>query len=382
MVNHAARSSRRRRRRAAVAVFTVVVLVVLLGFTALTIDIGMMQVVRAELQRTADSATLAAVQDLRESDPDTMYDARATAREFVALNPVLNERAVRFDEYRDVVFGRARMSEGGAKVEFLTGVTPPNAVQVTVHYDLELIFAKIFGFNYRTISARAMSAVPPPRTVDVIPAALPTPGFGPVDPAVTEHNPGKISPSEPANEERFEAGEEVAVFFFGKGPRQAVHLVLDITEENGIAELNRMLATEEALGGARSPDPVSVGDEYLVWGEGLGNANFGEKLETRLTDYDPFTNDVVMPIVDALENSRDEDGRLVNEVRIVDFVAVHLTEIREEYLPDPLHEGSTMAIQVMYGNVIELFSGSGIAFDTTSGKYTLGSVRTSPQLLQ
>ena len=382
MINKLARWGQRHRRRAAAAVFTIVVLVVLLGFTALTIDIGLMQVVRAELQRTADSATLAAVQDLRESDPDTIYDARATARRFVALNPVLNKRTVRFDEHRDVVFGRARISEDGGTVEFLAGVTPPNAVQVTVHYDLELIFAKIFGFNYRTISANAMSAVPPPRTVDVIPASLPTPGFGPVDPDVAEHNPGKVSPSEPADGERFERGEEVAVFFFGKGPRQSVHLVLDITEENGVAELNRMLATEESLGGARSPDPVSVGDEYLVWGGGLGNANFGEKLETRLTDYNPYTNDVVMPIVDVLETTRDEDGRLANEVRIVDFVAVHLTEIREEQVPDPLHEGSTMTIRVMYGNVIELFSGSGIAFDTTSGKYTLGSVRTSPQLLQ
>jgi hypothetical protein len=171
------------------------------------------------------------------------------------------------------------------------------------------------------------------------------------------------------------------VFIFGNGPRQPVHLVIDITENSGVAELNRLLATEESLGGEREPADVSIGDEYYVWNEGTGNANFGEKLETRITDYDPYNDTIVMPIIETIEDSRDDDGDLVGKVRIVDFVAVTLTEIRDVEVPVPDNPGRTMTISVMYGNVVELFSGSGNGFDTTSGQYTVGSIRTAPQLI-
>ena len=47
------------RRRGAAAVAVVVSLVVLLGFAALSIDLGHLYLTRAELQRTADAAALA-----------------------------------------------------------------------------------------------------------------------------------------------------------------------------------------------------------------------------------------------------------------------------------------------------------------------------------
>lgn len=372
----------RHRRPAAVAVFTVVMIGVLLGFAALTIDVGLGQVVRADLQRTADSAALAAVQDLHDSDPDSVDLARFSAAEFVARNPILNGRPALYHHYRDVTFGRARISSEGTGVEFKRDATPPNAAEVTVRYDLEFLFARIFGLRSRIISAVALAAVPPPRTVDVIPASLPTPGFGPIDPDISEHNPGKTSPSEPANEERFVPDEEVVVFIFGKGPRQAVHLVLDITESRGVAELNRLLATEESLGGEREPVSVSIGDEYFVWGEGKGNANFGEKLMTRIEDYDPNNNTVIMPIVQELEYSRDDDGSLVDALRVVDFVAVTLTEAREIEVSDPTDPTKTTILLAIYARVIELFSGSAGWYADTSGRFTLGSVRTAPVLLK
>ena len=371
-----------RRRRGAVAAFSLVMLLVLLGFGALTIDVGLMQVVRAELQRTADAVVLGAVQDLDSTDPDaTMALARAKAEELVAKNPVLNGRPVLFNVDRDLIFGRADMNEAETGVEFTAGAMPPNALQATVRYDLEYTLAKVFGLRGRTIRATAVSAVPPPRTADVVPISLPVPGFGPVDPAVAEHNPGKTSPSEPTDGLRFAPGEEVAVFFFGKGPRQPVHLVLDITDGHGVAEINRLLATEESLGGDREPFEASIGDEYRVWNEGTGNANFGEKLCTRLGDYDPVNDTVVMPIIEELESTRNDDGQLVGHIRIADFVAVTLTEVREVEVPDPDDPDRTMVIQVVFGNVVELFSGSGNGFGTTSGSYTLGSVRSAPLLI-
>ncbi len=369
------------RRPGVVMVFTLTLATVLVGFAALTIDVGMMYGIKAELQRTADAAALAGVQDLRDADPSTVEVARHTVREYVARNTLLNDQRALFDPEHSAVFGRATLDELERRVDFAPGAAPPNAVRVTVAFEMDYLFAGIFGLSHKVIRATALAGVAPPRTADVVPLSLPAPGFGPVDPDIAEQNPGKTSPSEPGDGERFQPGEEVAIFFFGMGPRQPVHLVIDVTDSSGVADLNRLLATEEALGGTREPVDVSIGDEYYVWGEGTGNANFGEKLATRIEDYDTANDTVVMPIIDTLEDTRNADGQLVNKVQVVDFVAVTLTEIREEEVPDPRNPDATMTIRVLYGVVGETVGGWGDGSGTTSGTYTVGSVKTSPQLL-
>ncbi|MHC4697259.1 MAG: pilus assembly protein TadG-related protein [Planctomycetota bacterium] len=117
-------------RRGVVLAFTLVTMTVLLGFAAMTIDVGMMYSIRAELQRTADAAALAAVQDLREADPSTTELARRTVSEYVAHNPILNAQQALFDPHKSVVFGRALVNEAESRVDFTPGVTPPNAVRV------------------------------------------------------------------------------------------------------------------------------------------------------------------------------------------------------------------------------------------------------------
>ena len=369
-------------RRGVVLVFTVVLATVLFGFAALTIDVGMMYSIKAELQRTADVATLAAVQDLRDADPSTVELARQTVSEYVVRNPILNAQPVLFEPDRSVIFGRATVDEVAGSVAFAPGATSPNAVQVSVSYNMDYLFAGIFGLKHKAITASAMAATVPPRTVDIVPLSLPVPGFGPVDPDIAVHSPGKTGPSEPADGNRFQPGEEVALFLFGKGVRQPVHLAVDITDSSGVAELNRLLATEEALGGTREPVDVSIGDEYYVWGEGTGNGNFGEKIATRIEDYDTSNDTIVMPIIETCEDSRNVDGELVGKVRVVDFVAVTLTEVREVEVPDPSKPDTTMTISVLYGDVVEVVCGRGDGSGTTSGQYTLGSVKTAPRLLQ
>src|SRR3989304_9625188 len=85
--------------RGAVLVFTVVTLIVLLGFAALTVDVGYLYNTRADLQDTADAAVLASVRMLPNTD-----DVRATAREIVSLNlpndpNVLNESDLRLGNW-------------------------------------------------------------------------------------------------------------------------------------------------------------------------------------------------------------------------------------------------------------------------------------------
>jgi len=369
-------------RRGVVAVLTVVMLVVLMGFAALTIDGGMARLVRAELQRAADSAALAAVQDLRDNSAEEGATlGRASAEEYLKRNEILGGRVAEMDPYADMVFGNVDETEPGEAVNFVANAEPYNAVQVTVRIELNYAFAAVFGMKSRVLTARAMAAVPPPRTVEVIPASLPVPGFGPVDPDVAAHNPGKTGPSEPADGVQFQPGEEVAVFIFGKGPMPPTHLVLDIPGAEGASDMNSWLATAESLGGEREPYSISVGDELPVWNDGTGNGNFGEKLETRLDDSDADNDTVIMPIIETLPDSRNADGRLENNVRIVDFVAVTLTEIRAVKVPDPDHKGKTMNIDVLFGRVVTRLIGTGNGFGTTSGTFTLGSVKSAPQLV-
>ncbi|MBI4716314.1 MAG: hypothetical protein HY763_00760 [Planctomycetes bacterium] len=369
-------------RRGVAAVLAVVMILVLFGFGALTLDIGAGQMVRTELQRTADAAALAAVQDLRGSDP-AKSEAMAiqSALDFVRRNPVLNRQPVYCNPTRDIVLGKLEESGPGEAVQFSPWVAPYNAVRVTVHYPLEYYLARIFAGKGRMLHATALAAVPPPRQIDVIPAALPVPGFGPVDPDYPAHNPGKTSPSEPADGQQFQIGEEVAVFIFGKGPMPSVHLVLDMRDAEGVSDMNNWLATADALGGEREPFAVSVGDELPVWNTGTGNQNFGEKLETRITNSDPADDTVIMPIIETTEVSRDLNGDLTGNVRIVDFVAVELTEIRAVKIPDPTHLGKLMTVNVLYGNVVERMVGTGNGIGTTSGTFTLGSVRSMPALV-
>ena len=65
MLNRANRSSR---RRGNAAVLTAVSCTTLIGFMALSVDVGMIYNTRSELQRTADSAAMAAAWKLLDND--------------------------------------------------------------------------------------------------------------------------------------------------------------------------------------------------------------------------------------------------------------------------------------------------------------------------
>lgn len=77
------------KRRGAVAVLIAFLLVPLMGLVALGVDYGYLLVVRTDLQRAADAAVLAAVQDLVPKDEDGTQDlaaVRATLRQYAAEN--------------------------------------------------------------------------------------------------------------------------------------------------------------------------------------------------------------------------------------------------------------------------------------------------------
>lgn len=157
-----------RKRRGAVAVQVAVSLTVLLGFTALTVDVGHLYNVRAELQRTADAAALAAVVELGGGQSDTlaMQAARQTAGSYASANAVLKQAIVL--EEQDITFGQAYVASGDTKYTFEPTETFPNAVRVRVRRTADspngavpLFFARILGVSETDLTAQATATLIP-----------------------------------------------------------------------------------------------------------------------------------------------------------------------------------------------------------------------------
>ena len=140
---------------------------VLLGFAALTVDVGVMYNAKADLQRTADAAALAGAAMLANFDEgDPMELARAAAIDVAQRNPVINT-----DIYlsgADVEFGRASLNETATGYNFVETDVFPNAMRVTVkktsgssNGPIELMFAKVFGIDTADVQAQAVAALVP-----------------------------------------------------------------------------------------------------------------------------------------------------------------------------------------------------------------------------
>src|SRR5688572_11348328 len=88
--------TRKCRREGNVVVMTAFLMVGLVAFLALAIDVGYLYAVRAELQRTADAAAIAACWELIDQDgpagsenaTSLSADAKDTAVQFASLNKV------------------------------------------------------------------------------------------------------------------------------------------------------------------------------------------------------------------------------------------------------------------------------------------------------
>jgi Flp pilus assembly protein TadG len=153
------------RRRATVAALVGVTLPVLMGFMALSIDVGAMYNAKAELQRAADAAAMAAAYELGDNSGDPLARAQAKAGEFARKNTVFGHPTTLAGS--DFTFGQAYISDAN-KYVFIPTTTFPNAVRVHVRRTKDspsgafpLFFARIFGVNEADISATATAALTP-----------------------------------------------------------------------------------------------------------------------------------------------------------------------------------------------------------------------------
>jgi hypothetical protein len=189
------RTGGRNHRRGTAVVLTAVSLTVLVGFAALAVDMGILYNVKTEVQRTADSAALAAAWKLLDQEklmglPDMSEEINAAIGEagaYAARNKVAG--AAPSLRNSDVLVGHLNDPTNLAEQISTGDINTYNAVQVTVRRDslqngpIPLLFGQIFGLNSADVSAKATAVfkdgvigfkVPGGSTLtaDVLPLAL------------------------------------------------------------------------------------------------------------------------------------------------------------------------------------------------------------------
>ncbi len=156
------------RRRGVVIVLTAVMLVVILGFAALTIDVGAIYNTRVDLQNAADAAALGSASELSRIALGRPVDrARKTAYQIVKQNPVFGG-SVTIDPAADLVFGRAEINEATGRIRFVETEVQPDAVRVIVRKTedspngpMPTFFAGVFGKHHVNVSASAVAFLAP-----------------------------------------------------------------------------------------------------------------------------------------------------------------------------------------------------------------------------
>ncbi len=166
------------RRRGVILLLTAVMLVFMVGLLALAIDVGYLEVAKAQLQQAADAAALAAAAELIDNNALTgvpnlsggITNARSMAVQYAAANPVcLAVPTVDPNSSNntagDVVIGYLSNPSSHSQAFDFSNPNQSNAVQVTVQRtttengEVKLFFARIFGSNSYAVRATATAAM-------------------------------------------------------------------------------------------------------------------------------------------------------------------------------------------------------------------------------
>jgi Flp pilus assembly protein TadG len=161
---------RRQSRAGNVLVLTALMMVFMFGILAFAIDLGYLNVIRTELQKSADAAAMAGAWDLMETNGawvNTRASARmaaadATARQYAGLNPVARSSPALGAQ--DIGIGYlSNPSDPNAQMSF-TDPSRFNAVRVDVRRTsdqnglIPLFFARVIGTNTASSQAQATAA--------------------------------------------------------------------------------------------------------------------------------------------------------------------------------------------------------------------------------
>jgi Flp pilus assembly protein TadG len=167
MSNHGARKN----RRGNILVLSAFLMIAMMGFLALAVDIGYVAVAGSELQRSADSAAIAATWELIDEDalsgPSNSEvlaaNARQLAAQYAGFNEVLNDGPALAAE--DVTVGYIADPTDRNSPLVVGSADEPNAVRVRIRRAeqvnglVPLFFARAMGFDGATTQAEATAAV-------------------------------------------------------------------------------------------------------------------------------------------------------------------------------------------------------------------------------
>jgi hypothetical protein len=152
MKNPGRQQKDRASRRGASLVLVAVLIVVLLGICGFALDMGYIVLVRTELQRAADAASLAGASVM----PEGTDAAETEAFDYAVLNSSGDRRFTR-DEVR-VEFGQWDRTTR----TFLAGLPQPSAIKVTIDSRPQgFFFGRVFGYDDFRTSASAVATFQP-----------------------------------------------------------------------------------------------------------------------------------------------------------------------------------------------------------------------------
>ncbi len=152
----------RPQRRGAAMLLMLFLLTIVIGMVAMSVDAGLMVLLRAEIQNAVDSGALAAALRLQ-GDPGNIDEAERIARYYVQRNRVGFTALVPEDAI-DVEQGYF----DGDTNTFTPTSQDPNAVRVYARQDAQpFFFAKIFGHDTFGAPAEAIASADP-RPLDVM----------------------------------------------------------------------------------------------------------------------------------------------------------------------------------------------------------------------
>jgi hypothetical protein len=170
----------KRKHLGVTAVLVAVSTTVLMGMAALAIDIGIVCAAKADLQKVADAAALAAASQLanileaEENNTTVQALAKAAARSVLKDNPVIGKDIELADT--DIEFGINEWDAAQGKFLFAPSLATSgiNAARITTRRTsgssngpLSLTFGRIFGFHEKDVLASA-TAILVPRDIMVI----------------------------------------------------------------------------------------------------------------------------------------------------------------------------------------------------------------------
>ena len=338
------RNQMRVKRRGSVVVTMPVILGGLIFVAAIMVDIGSFYVNKSQMQNAADAAAIAAAMKIgNDRSAASLETAKAYASDFANRNQVGRGDVLVAD---DISMGIWDYSGGG----FSPGadVNNANSFQITVRRGgaasdgLGSYFSRCFGLNDFEAVAKSTVVMSGASAAVGVPLALRAPGFGAINPMLTQTNPNFDGPCCPDDNVEFAVGDTVVLLATGNN-KVTSHLALKFRNRGN---------TYKLLDGSSDGIIMRVGDEVAVHDLGIKSRNFRWKLEQRtLLSPDDPKRCIVVPVVELLSDSKNGAGKINKNVRICDFVCVYVWKKMQYRVTNPTNSKKQLTQTVILGQI-------------------------------